>query len=641
MITFPDSPPNGTEIIDRQNDGSVIIWVYDESKNEWTYQQYGNQDPIRVFTDEVLVRDNHSEIPGVALADPAELKTQKDVNYFLDELTRAGVTVSEERPDPPHHEGQLWFCSKEKDLTLYVYDGAEFVPAAPPVSLDGIETNADAILELQMAINRVDNTTAQLQSGLTNTVIKTDEALNEITESLGNVTLEEAVDNGNIARKPIAIETENGVSVVEDQCLRITHVENPYIRLTDVVDQDSLEITLDEDHGHINLTDNKDELHFKFGGVEKVVFKGEGDAEFKGRVTVDPGREGHEAVTFQQLAEVEQAIDDLAPSIERGEWKYAKRSDPHNGEYSLYGFTGTDSYCQAKYLECMATNDTVEGKSQCGRDLTECQEGEVESVFDNWALCDYFSISTSDAEGHNHPFPSDLVKPGQEVEILNIDGDGYGHYEIIGPIGNSQGKTRSWTVKHLNSKGVPNGLGAIRFFVAPIGRDEVYTKEEIDALLGGSDDEDSGGNEPELDTELDYGYKARPAQYAWKHKSTSSKKPPAGYMYMNGINYSNKGELLYFNPKPYDGAMLRFPANKTLIDHSGTSTSPDSSTLGKWIKYIQGGEWNGSWQMEAGAGVRSIKTDEDGILIVELGKNGWGGAGMEQGVQYFTIGGFF
>ena len=73
------------EIIDRQDDGSVIIWTYNEDKNEWTYQQYGNQGPIRIFTDEILVRENNTELLGEALAEPSELLTQKDVNRFLDE----------------------------------------------------------------------------------------------------------------------------------------------------------------------------------------------------------------------------------------------------------------------------------------------------------------------------------------------------------------------------------------------------------------------------------------------------------------------------------------------------------------------------------------------------------------------------
>ena len=85
MITFPNNPADGTEINDRPSDGTVIIWTYDEDRNEWTYEQFGNDGPIKVFTDEVLVRENYSEIPGAALADPSELLTQKDVNRFLDE----------------------------------------------------------------------------------------------------------------------------------------------------------------------------------------------------------------------------------------------------------------------------------------------------------------------------------------------------------------------------------------------------------------------------------------------------------------------------------------------------------------------------------------------------------------------------
>ena len=95
MITFPDSPPNGTEIIDRQDDGSVIIWVYNEDLNEWTYQQYGGGDPVRIFTDEILVRDNHQELPAEAFADPSELKTQKDVNYYLNESGGGGGDTSD------------------------------------------------------------------------------------------------------------------------------------------------------------------------------------------------------------------------------------------------------------------------------------------------------------------------------------------------------------------------------------------------------------------------------------------------------------------------------------------------------------------------------------------------------------------
>ena len=68
---------------------------------------------------------------------------------FLACLQTEDVTVSESMPRPPYAEGQLWFCTNPEDLTLYIYDGAVWVPAASPVSLDGIEAsiaNVDAEL---------------------------------------------------------------------------------------------------------------------------------------------------------------------------------------------------------------------------------------------------------------------------------------------------------------------------------------------------------------------------------------------------------------------------------------------------------------------------------------------------------------
>ena len=404
---------------------------------------------------------------------------------------------------PPDDSYDFWFCTKERDLTLYVPMGEEWIPASPPVSMDGVAENSDAIVELTAAVQRIDNTTATLQSGLTNTVIKTDAALNDITDRLGKVTLEEAVNNGNVAKKPIAVETENGVSVVEDQCVRITHRENPYIRLTDVVDQDSLEITLDDDHGHINLTDQKDELHFKFGGKEKVVFKGEGDAEFKGRVTVDPGHEGHEVVTVQQLQEVEQQIEDIAPALDQGEWTYqTEKGDPGNGYYSLAVYVNMD-YCQAVYKDCLAVSDGPEGNSACNREYNECiaPDNQNNEILDcGWVYVEYVTVNTHDSENHNHPFPADLVKPGHFIEVLNVEGDGFGLYEVVAKIGSSQ-KCRTWQVKHKNSRGIPDGLAKFRWFTPPVDPADYYTKAEIDEKLGGKDGVADGPDAPILDSQ--------------------------------------------------------------------------------------------------------------------------------------------
>ena len=50
-------------------------------------------------------------------------------------------------PPMPAEEGQLWFNNSEDELTLYIYvdDESGWVPAAPPVSLDGINTTITGI----------------------------------------------------------------------------------------------------------------------------------------------------------------------------------------------------------------------------------------------------------------------------------------------------------------------------------------------------------------------------------------------------------------------------------------------------------------------------------------------------------------
>ena len=72
----------------------------------------------------------------------------------------AGVILSETPPADPS-PGDLWFDTSEIDLTMYVYTGAEWVPAAPPVSLDGLES-AQQLLEQRVTDG--ETTQAEIQA---------------------------------------------------------------------------------------------------------------------------------------------------------------------------------------------------------------------------------------------------------------------------------------------------------------------------------------------------------------------------------------------------------------------------------------------------------------------------------------------
>ena len=88
MTHFPDHPHDGETVAEEIGPDQARIWTYNQAKNEWTYKDYGPGGQL-VFTDQVLVRDNQ-EVPGMALADPSTLMTQKEVNYWLDEKAGQG-----------------------------------------------------------------------------------------------------------------------------------------------------------------------------------------------------------------------------------------------------------------------------------------------------------------------------------------------------------------------------------------------------------------------------------------------------------------------------------------------------------------------------------------------------------------------
>ena len=226
-----------------------------------------------------------------------------------------------------------------------------------------------------------------------------------------------------------------------------------------------------------------DNIHFKFGNVDKFILNKTGDAQFIGRVTVDPGREGHEVVTFQQLAEVEQSIDDLQPSLDHGEWLYQdlKSNTTVSGTYALFSYTGQQDYCNAVYSDCMIAAENETERAACATNLGQCMDNGINEVLNvPWQHAGYFAVNIVDTNSNTHTLSSSEISDGDMIEIMNIDGDGYGVYEITGSIG-SGALYRTWTIKHRHSEGVPSGQAAIKFFKL-FNPSDYYTKAEIDAM---------------------------------------------------------------------------------------------------------------------------------------------------------------
>ena len=79
---------------------------------------------------------------------------QSNINAWIVDALEAlelniPVLIDEFKPTGPGtYDGMLYFDSSEDDLTLYIRYNNEWVPAAPPVSTEGIEDNIKLLNEV-------------------------------------------------------------------------------------------------------------------------------------------------------------------------------------------------------------------------------------------------------------------------------------------------------------------------------------------------------------------------------------------------------------------------------------------------------------------------------------------------------------
>ena len=207
-------------------------------------------------------------------------------------------------PPDPVGEYKLWYSTDTLELYFYYTDSvgtSAWLPTSKPITLlEELDKNLASVqLELAQTNAAVNENTNRIASivyfGEEAPTIFADEDLGEVdsdgnpvleqselnykfwlnttdnqlhilridteapngysyAEVSSNPDLQEVCENGNTTDIPIAVQTATGVSVLEDQALRIQHTSNPYIRLVDENDMDSLEITLNDDHAHVELS---------------------------------------------------------------------------------------------------------------------------------------------------------------------------------------------------------------------------------------------------------------------------------------------------------------------------------------------------------------------------------------------------
>mgnify|MGYP001277400606 CR=1 FL=1 len=222
--------------------------------------------------------------------------------------------------------------------------------------------------------------------------------------------------------------------------------------------------------------------------LEKVLVAGNvatQGATFGGKVIVEPGSTGNEVVTASQLAELNQEIEDIRPSLERGLWSYDSSStNPNTGNYIGYKLKADATYCNEQLVACqLAAGDDPTAKAACTREHGDCTAGIGSPVLDvGWSDVDFISINKQDSNGELHTFAD--VEIGMYVEVMDIDGGGFGLYQIVEPGIAAGGQRTGFWVQHISSEGQQEGSVRVKIFEMSSANPADYVRKAGDTMTG-------------------------------------------------------------------------------------------------------------------------------------------------------------
>ena len=322
-------------------------------------------------------------------------------------------------------------------------------------------------------------------------------ASEEVAEAIDNIDLEKVLGNGNIADKDIVL-TDGTVDLIDISTTegRIViasdaDAKTPKLTLAHFGDQEAgnrkAEIELDEDGTRLDfeMSDSVKDVHFRFGNDEKFIINHEGDAEFTGKVKVEPGTAGNEVVTASQLAELNQEIEDIRPSLERGLWAYdSSKTSPSSGKYIGYKLAADSTYCNEQLVACqLAAGGDPTAMAACTREHGECTANIGNPVLEvNWSDVDFIAVNKQDSNGELHTFTD--VEIGMYVEVMDVDGGGFGLYQIVEPGIAAGGQTSGFWVQHVSSEGRQGGSVRIKVFEMASANPADYVSKNGDQMSG-------------------------------------------------------------------------------------------------------------------------------------------------------------
>ena len=369
------------------------------------------------------------------------------------------IDYGEDKPEPKCI-GHLWFDSSEDEGTLYIFNGTHFIPAAPPVSLESINSViGDALAVQEQIIARV--------------------------------------EDGEVAQATLQTTVADALTTQQD--------------------------ILDE-----------------------------------------------QIVQNNQIIELEEEIESLAPSLDRGKWTLHEAMPLSAGQYAI-GVAVDTGYCIDQYERCLRDvpgypdNMDPAAQAECNRLAAECETAKEngELLIADWAHAAFLHFHKTDSAGKDHTFSDYAV--GKYIDLFNEDDSGFGVFEITTlPV--QDGDMYTIGVTPIQHKEEASGLARLKLFSIAEGGD-------ITNFVRKTGDEMSGA----LDMQFNPIENAGRFEHEHVEEITSNtKRAEDYYMYQR----DGKGEA-YLG---LSGSVWLSNLNATQLDIDGNQIPWDKVEVGDYIK---------------------------------------------------------
>ena len=186
-----------------------------------------------------------------------------------------------------------------------------------------------------------------------------------------------------------------------------------------------------------------------------------------------------------KIATLEEELEQLAPSLERGSWVFTLNHPPGPGEYTmLSAFLDEDdqeALCNQTYADCLAAagNDPL-AQQACNREWDACKnaiDGSRVVTTDDWTQCEELIFNDVDMNGTTHAWGG--IDSDHYIDVFNMNDENY----MVGDIATHGGGTFSFDL--VSFKGVASGPATIKIFKTEGTVDfDQYVRKAGDTMKG-------------------------------------------------------------------------------------------------------------------------------------------------------------